>query len=82
MFRRLDRSRRISSFIERLSGWLARRRGLPVVVGIALVILSFLFQVLNGASPSPGLQTAATLTLYLGLILALIGLVLVEPLGG
>ena len=82
MFRRLDRSRRISGFIERLSGWLARRRGLPIVGGIALVIISFIFQVINGSAPSPGLETAATLTLYLGLILALIGIVLVEPLGG
>jgi hypothetical protein len=82
MFGRLDRSRRISSFIERLSGWLARRRGLPIVGGITLVTLSFVLQLVNGASPSPGLQTAATLTLYLGLLLALIGIVLVEPLGG
>ena len=82
MFQRLDRSRRISSFIERLSGWMARRRGLPVVIGIGLILVSFVCELINGASPSPGLHTAATLTLYLGLLAALIGIVLVEPLGG
>ncbi len=82
MFRRIDGSQRISSLIERLSAWLARRRGLPIVLGILLVIISFILQLINGASPSPGIDTAATLTLYLGLLLALIGIALVEPLGG
>ncbi|MFN8377263.1 MAG: hypothetical protein U0452_01205 [Anaerolineae bacterium] len=82
MFQRLDRSRRISGFIERLSGWMARRRGLPIVAGIGFIFVSFLCELINGASPSPGLQTVATLTLYVGLLMALIGIVLVEPLGG
>ena len=77
MFRQIDRSQRISGLIERLSAWLARRRGLPVVLGILLIIVSLILQIINGASPS-----AATLTLYLGLLLALIGIALVEPLGG
>lgn len=81
MFQRLDRSRRISSMIERLSGWLARRRGLPIVAGIGLVLVSFVCALINGASPSPVLHTAATFTLYAGLLLALIGILLVEPLG-
>jgi hypothetical protein len=82
MFRRLDRSSRISTILERLSGWLARRRGLPIVAGITFVVVSLILQLINGASPSSGVQTAATLTLYIGLLLALIGIVLVEPLGG
>jgi hypothetical protein len=82
MFRRLDRSRRLSTFLERLSAWLARRRGLPIIAGIGFVLLSFICQLVNGATPSPALQTTATLTLYVGLLLALIGIVLVEPLGG
>lgn len=82
MFRQIDRSQRISSLIERLSAWLARRRGLPVVLGILLIVVSFILQIINGASPAPAIDTAATLTLYLGLLLALIGIALVEPLGG
>lgn len=82
MFRRLDRSRRISTLLERLSNWLARRRGLPIVAGILLIVISFICALWNGASPSPGLSAASTLTLYLGLLLALIGIALVEPLGG
>lgn len=82
MFRQIDRSQRISGLIERLSAWLARRRGLPVVLGILLIIVSLILQIINGASPSAALDTAATLTLYLGLLLALIGIALVEPLGG
>jgi len=78
----LDRSHRFSTLLERLSNWLARRRGLPVVLGIALILISFICVLWNGASPSPGLSTAATLTLYLGLLLALIGIVLTDPLGG
>jgi hypothetical protein len=82
MFRQIDRSRRFSSFLERLSAWLARRRGLPIVLGILFILISFILQIINGASPSPALDTAATLTLYLGLLTALIGVALVQPLGG
>lgn len=82
MFRRVDRSRQLSRFLERLSAWLARRRGLPIVAGIGFVLVSFICQLVNGAVPSPALQTIATLTLYIGLLLALVGIVLVEPLGG
>ncbi len=52
------------------------------MLGIALILISFICVLWNGASPSPGLSTAATLTLYLGLLLALIGIVLTDPLGG
>jgi predicted phage tail protein len=81
MFRQIDGSQRISSLIERLSAWLARRRGLPIVLGILLIIISFILQIINGANPSAAVDTAATITLYLGLLLALIGIALVEPLG-
>lgn len=52
------------------------------MLGIGLILISFICALWNGASPSPGLSTASSLTLYLGLLMALIGIVLTDPLGG
>ncbi len=81
MFRRIDRSALLARWIERLSTFLARRRGLPVVVGILLVIVSFGLQVLDIYAASQGLRLLAVVLQNIGILLALIGLLLAEPLG-
>lgn len=81
MFKRIDRSPFLARWIERLSTFLAQRRGLPVVTGIALVILSFILQFLNVYMPSQALQVFGVIFLHVGILLALIGLLLAEPLG-
>jgi TRAP-type mannitol/chloroaromatic compound transport system permease small subunit len=81
MFRQLDRSRTISRSLEGLSARLARRRGLLPLIGVLLVVISFVIRLIMLASPLPILDLAWTLTHHIGILMALIGLLLVEPLG-
>lgn len=81
MFKRIDRSPALARFLEHLSAALARQRGLPVVLGVLLVAISFVVQLINVYNPSQALDLIWTLTHHLGLLIALIGLLLVEPLG-
>jgi hypothetical protein len=81
MLRWIDRSAALAHLIERLSAFLARRRGLPVIVGALLIAVSFIVQLVNVYAPSQTLDLLWTITHHLGLLVALIGLLLVEPLG-
>ncbi|MBI5669859.1 MAG: hypothetical protein HZC41_17825 [Chloroflexi bacterium] len=81
MFRRIDRSPFLARWIERLSTFLARRRGLPVVIGILLVVVSFVLQVVDVYAVSQALRLLAVVFQNVGILLALIGLLLAEPLG-
>ena len=81
MFRRIDRSPTLSHLIERLSSLLARQRGLPVVLGIGLVVIGFVVQVLNVALHSPLLELLWAVLHNGGVLIALVGLLLAEPLG-
>ncbi len=81
MFRRIDQSSVLARLLERLSASLARQRGLPIVLGVILVAISFVVSLINVYSPSQALDLLWTLTHHLGLLLALIGLLMVEPLG-
>lgn len=81
MFRRIDQSPVLARFLEAISARLARQRGLPVVIGVALITLSFAIQLFNLAAPMPLLDLLWTLTHHSGLLIALIGLLLIEPLG-
>lgn len=81
MFKRVDQSSRLSSLIERLSAGLAKRRGLPIVIGVGLIAVSFLIQIVQNLAPAPFWQWAWTITHHVGLLAALIGILLVEPLG-
>lgn len=81
MFKRIDRSPALARFLERMSASLARQRGLPIVLGVLLVAISFVVQLINIYTPSQTLDLIWTLTHHLGLLFALIGLLVVEPLG-
>ena len=85
MYRRIDRSSFLTSRLQRISNQLARRRGVPIVFGILLVIISLLLDLVVQADPlsgyRPTLATVQTIALHLGLLSALIGLLLVQPLG-
>jgi len=62
----------LNRFIGFLSDQIARRRGLPVLLGVFLVILNFSFQFI------PGLRvlTTGNLLLHLGVIVGLLGILL------
>lgn len=81
MFKRIDRSPALARLLENLSATLARQRGLPIVIGVLLVAVSFIIQLVNVATPSQTLDLLWTITLHVGLLSALIGLLMVEPLG-
>jgi hypothetical protein len=81
MFKRIDRSRTLARWLEWISAALARQRGLPVVMGLGLIILSFIISLVNVYVDSKLLELLWSVTHHLGLIMALAGLLLVEPLG-
>ena len=81
MFKQIDQSQRLAKFIEALGNFMARQRGLPVVAGIMLVILSFIVQSINVFVSNPMLELLGITVLHLGIISALVGLLLAEALG-
>ena len=81
MFRWLDRSSALSKLLEKVSTAMTRRRGLPVIVGILCVIISFVAQAVNIYVGSTTLELIGVIALHVGLLLALIGLLLAEALG-
>lgn len=81
MFDSIDQSPALSRRLQRLSAGLAKQRGLPIVIGVVLIIVSFVVSLINLGALSPVLDAIWTITHHLGLIIALIGILLVEPLG-
>jgi hypothetical protein len=81
MFKRLDQNERLLSLIKWLSSTAAKQRGLPVVIGVVIVILAFITQVINVYADSKALELIGVILQNLGILVALIGLLLAEPLG-
>lgn len=81
MFKWIDRSPLLSKLIENLSAGLARQRGLPIVIGVLLIAISFIIHLVNLGQASPTLDLLWSITHHGGLLLALIGFLLVQPLG-
>ena len=65
--------------LDRLSRFLARVRGLPIILGMCLVILNFVFQFFDGGVM--GFLADTNLLLHLGVVLGLLGVLLAEALG-
>ncbi len=81
MFKRIDRSSWLAKLIASLSEFMSKRRGLPVVIGIGLVIISFVIQIFDVYSDSQLLHLLGVVIQNIGILMALIGLLLSEPLG-
>jgi hypothetical protein len=81
MFKRIDQSASLARLLERTSSTLARQRGLPIVIGVVLIAISFVIDLMNAAAPSQTLHLIWSITHHLGLIIAFIGLLMIEPLG-
>lgn len=81
MFKRIDESNWLANRIANLSEFMAKRRGLPVVIGIGLVIISFVLQLLDVYAESQLLHLIGVITQNVGILTALIGLLLADPLG-
>lgn len=63
-------------WLDRLSAFIARYKGLPAMVAVLLVILNFVLQFFD-----LGWFTSSNLLLHLGIVVGLIGLLLAEALG-
>jgi hypothetical protein len=63
-------------WLNRVSAFIARYKGLPIFIAVALVALNYLFQFLN-----LGWLSTSNLFLHLGVIVGLIGVLLAEALG-
>lgn len=81
MLKKIDSSHVLVKFLERLSTVLAKNRGLPVVVGIVLFVLGFALELLNIAATSQLIEVLQVILRNGGVLVALIGLLLAEPLG-
>lgn len=81
MFKRINESEALAKFIANLSEFMSKRRGLPVVIGIGIIIVSFVLQIFDVYSDSQLLELISVITLNVGILTALIGLLLSEPLG-
>lgn len=81
MFKRIDESQFLIKNLERLSTALAKQRGLPIIVGLALFVIGALLGFINLGVDSGVLAFFVLLFKDLGVIVAIIGLMLAQPLG-
>jgi hypothetical protein len=69
-----------ANLLKRISDFLARLPGLPVFVGVLLVILNFVLRLLPDTWPVVGWLTHTDLFLHVGVIVGLIGVLLGDAL--
>ncbi|QPC81202.1 hypothetical protein G4Y79_15985 [Phototrophicus methaneseepsis] len=81
MFKRIDQSNALTRLIRGLSTWLARNRGLPILAGIVLIVLATLARLTGLATEEPIWEVVHILLQNGGILLALVGILLLEPLG-
>jgi hypothetical protein len=81
MYKRIDESPFLIKVLRKLSATIAKQRGLPVVIGIGLIIVGFIVQLVNVAIGSPILEVIHILAHNIGLLSALIGFALSQPIG-
>lgn len=81
MLKRIDRSAFLSRLLVGLSNLLAKQRGLPVVLGITLILISFALQVVDVYTENKLIELVGVITHNLGVLIALLGLLLANPLG-
>ncbi len=73
----------LNRWIDRTAEFLAHYKGLPIVIGVGLILLDFLLLLLHRLVPGlPVLEVLATFHcfLYLGLVTALLGGLIAEVL--
>ena len=64
-------------WLDRLSSFIARYKGLPTMIAIALIILNFIFHLLL----SEGWLIETDFLLHLGVVVGFIGLLMAAALG-
>ena len=69
----------VNELLKRLSDFLARLPGLPILIALALILLNFTFQLLPDW-PVIGWLAQTHFCLHLGLVLGLLGILLMDAL--
>ncbi|MEQ8677987.1 MAG: hypothetical protein RLP44_03165 [Aggregatilineales bacterium] len=82
MFKRIDRSQILLRALGRMSDLFSQKRGLPIIVGIIFVAISLVIQSLAVFSDNNVIEFLGVLTHNVGVLIALVGIILVTPLGG
>ncbi|MGD1992550.1 MAG: hypothetical protein PVI59_05085 [Anaerolineae bacterium] len=77
--RRSATHERVAEALKATTELLARYPGLPVLIGLGLIVLNFVVQLLP-SWPVVGWMAQVNLLLHLGLIVGLIGLLLIRAL--
>ncbi len=81
MMKQIDQSRLLLRLLEQFSNVLAKKRGLPIVIGIGFVAISFVFQTAGIYSDNTLIDLVGVITHNLGVLIALVGILLATPLG-
>lgn len=81
MFKFIDESKLLIKIVQKLSTVLAKQRGLPITIGIVFIVAGFVLEVINLSANSPTVSLVQVFMHNLGLIIALVGILMSEPLG-
>lgn len=76
MIDKVDRS--FSKLLDRISDYIAARRGLPILLGVGLVVLNYVLRVIP--ETQLGFVESTDLLLHLAVIVGLLGVLLGEAL--
>ncbi len=69
----------LSRVIDRISDYVSGHRGVPILLGVALVVLNYVLLIIPGIQL--GFVETTNLFLHLGVIVGLIGVLLGDALG-
>jgi hypothetical protein len=69
----------LSRLIDRTSDYISGHRGVPILLGVALVVLNYILLIIPGVQL--GFVETTNLFLHVGVIVGLIGVLLGEALG-
>lgn len=81
MMRKVDQSPTLIRLLNRTSSVFARKRGLPAVIGIIFIVISLVLALVNLTVQSPAVEAVQIVFHHVGLLAAIIGLLLAQPLG-
>lgn len=79
--KRIDRSQTLIRVLERVSTWLAKQRGMPIVIGIIFITGGGVLEFLNVAFGSSAVSMVEIIFRTFGIVTALVGILMLEPLG-
>jgi hypothetical protein len=69
----------LSRWIDRFSGYISAHRGVPILLGVAFVVLNYLLLIIPGVQL--GFVEETNLVLHVGVMVGLVGVLLGDALG-